>query len=169
METRSLLHTDVDAMWAINEQGLPGTGEISRQGLADLLDLSVFSIGAFSSDELVGFVVCLLPRTAYGSLNYAWFNERFDAFIYVDRIAVAPSQRNQGVGSRLYDEVITYAQEHGIPVAAEVNLVPPNPGSMRFHHRFGFKESGVLQHGEKAVTMLLRKASIDTEIDMIDK
>ena len=151
METRSLLHTDVDAMWAINEQGLPGTGAISRQGLADLLDLSVFSIGAFSSDELVGFVVCLLPRTAYGSLNYAWFNERFDAFIYVDRIAVAPSQRNQGVGSRLYDEVITYAQEHG-----------------RFHHRFGFKESGVLQHGEKAVTMLLRKASIDTEIDMID-
>lgn len=158
METRSLSHTDVDAMWAINEQGLPGTGAISRQGLADLLDLSVFSIGAFSSDGLVGFVVCLLPRTAYGSLNYAWFNERFDAFIYVDRIAVAPSQRNQGVGSRLYDEVITYAQEHGIPVAAEVNLVPPNPGSMRFHHRFGFKESGVLQHGEKAVTMLLRDA-----------
>ena len=108
-------------------------------------------------EEMLGFVICLPPRTAYGSLNYAWFNERFDSFIYVDRIAVLEAHRDKGVGTKLYDRVVAHSQENNIPIAAEVNLEPPNPGSMRFHHRFGFEEVGTLHHKKKSVTMLLRK------------
>ena len=107
---------------------------------------------------LLGFVICLPPKTGYGSLNYAWFNEHYSSFVYVDRIAVAKEQRNKGVGSALYNHVVSYSKQHGAPVAAEVNREPPNPGSMRFHHRFGFEEVGVLHHSEKSVTMFLRKA-----------
>jgi predicted GNAT superfamily acetyltransferase len=99
----------------------------------------------------------LSPGTAYSSPNYAWFNEKYDDFIYVDRIAVLHDQRDEGIGSKLYEEVISYSQENSIPIAAEVNLNPPNPGSMRFHNRFGFEEVGILQHKEKSVTMLLRQ------------
>ena len=59
------------------------------------------------------------------------------------------------MGSALYSQVIAEANEQAVPVAAEVNLVPPNPGSVRFHHRFNFVEVGTLDHGEKAVTMFL--------------
>ena len=100
-------------------------------------------------------MICLSPRTEYKSLNYAWFNEKYEDFIYVDRIAVSLDQRNKGIGSKIYEEVIVYSQEHETPVAAEVNLNPPNPGSLRFHNRFGFEEVGVLHHKEKSVTMLL--------------
>ena len=157
MELRALSFDDVEAMWTINEQGLPGTGQVSRQELRDLLTLSILPIGAFQEEKMFGFVICLPPRTAYGSLNYAWFNERFDSFIYVDRIAVLESHRNKGVGTKLYERVVAYSQENNIPIAAEVNVEPPNPGSMRFHHRFGFEEVGTLHHKEKSVTMLLRK------------
>ncbi len=93
----------------------------------------------------------------YGSLNYAWFNQHYDAFLYVDRIAVATNHRDRGVGSALYRRAIAKANEHAVPVAAEVNRRPPNPGSMRFHHRFNFVEVGTLDHGaDKSVTMLLR-------------
>jgi len=106
---------------------------------------------------MLGFVICLPPQTTYGSLNYAWFNQRYDAFLYVDRIAVAANQRDRGVGSALYERVVACANEHAVPVAAEVNRLPPNPGSMRFHHRFNFVEVGTLDHGaNKSVTMLLR-------------
>lgn len=157
METRPLSQNDVHSMWSINEQGLPGTGQVSEQEVSDLLKLSTLSIGAFREEELLGFVICLSPGTDYKSLNYAWFNNKYDAFIYVDRIAVSLDQRDEGIGSKLYEEVIAYSQENAIPVAAEVNLNPPNPGSMRFHYRFGFEEVGIFHHKEKSVTMLLLK------------
>ena len=157
METRELSEIDVHSMWSINEQGLPGTGQVSEQEVFDLLKLSTLSIGVFREEELLGFVICLSPGTDYKSLNYAWFNNKYDAFIYVDRIAVSLDQRDEGIGSKLYEEVIAYSQENAIPIAAEVNLNPPNPGSMRFHNRFGFEEVGIFHHKEKSVTMLLRK------------
>ena len=95
MELRALSFDDVEAMWTINEQGLPGTGQVSRQELRDLLTLSSLPVGAVHEEEMLGFVICLPPRTAYGSLNYAWFNERFDSFIYVDRIAVLEAHRDK--------------------------------------------------------------------------
>ena len=158
MDIRGLSPDDIDAMWVINEEGLPGTGQVSPQDLAALLNLASLSLGAFDNQTLVGFVVCLPPQTTYASLNYAWFNQRYDAFLYVDRIAVAHEHRNQGVGSALYEQVVSAAQERAVPVAAEVNLKPPNPGSVRFHHRFNFVEVGKLDHGEKAVMMFLRSA-----------
>ena len=78
-------------MWVINEEGLPGTGQVSQEALAELLDLAVLSLGAYQQGTLVGFVICLPPGTRYGSPNYAWFNTKLDTFIYVDRIAVSKS------------------------------------------------------------------------------
>lgn len=157
MKIRDLTHTDVEAMWAINEEGLPGTGQVSQDELVSLLNLASLSLGAFEDERMLGFVICLPPRTSYGSLNYAWFNQRYDAFLYVDRIAVAANHRDRGVGSALYQRVVASANEHAVPVAAEVNRLPPNPGSMRFHHRFNFVEVGTLDHAaNKSVTMLIR-------------
>ncbi len=158
MDVSALTASDIDAMWTINEQGLPGTGKVSKEEIVQLLEFSSLSVGAYNQGELVGFVICLPPKTAYGSLNYAWFNEHYDSFVYVDRIAVSEENRNKGVGSALYNHVVSYSKQHGVPVAAEVNREPPNPGSMRFHHRFGFEEVGVLHHAEKSVTMFLKQA-----------
>ena len=129
MQTRRLTTDDGEAMWAINEEGLPGTGQVSQVEMAALLDRSNLAMGCFENGGMLGFVICLPPGTDYGSLNYAWFDERYDAFVYVDRIAVAEVHRNKGVGSHL---------------------------SMRFHERFAFEEVGVLHHDAKSVSMLLR-------------
>ena len=156
MEYRQLTSKDVAAAWEINEQGLPGTGQVSHEEMADLFSLSELALGVFEEDALRGYVLCLLPRTRYGSLNYAWFNQRYDAFLYVDRIAVDHDHRDRGIGSLLYQRVIEHAAQQASPVTAEVSLRPPNPGSIRFHLRHGFIEIGTFEQGEKAVTMMLR-------------
>ena len=135
MEIRALQISDSSLIWEINEQGLPGTGKVSEQEIVDLLEFSSLSIGLFDNNSLLGFVICLPPKTAYGSLNYLWFNERYDDFLYVDRIAVSTANRNQKIGSKLYQAVIDTASKLGVPIAAEVNLRPPNPDSVRFHQR----------------------------------
>ena len=157
MEIRALQISDSSSIWEINEQGLPGTGKVSEQEILDLLNYSSLSIGLFDSNSLLGFVICLPPKTAYGSLNYLWFNERYDDFLYVDRIAVATANRNQKIGSKLYQAVTDTASKLGVPIAAEVNLRPPNPDSVRFHQRHGFTEIGQFEHGQKAVIMMLRQ------------
>ena len=156
MNFRKLTPQDTPSLWTINEQGLPGVGKVSPAALADLVTLADLPLGAFDGDTLIGFVLCLLPRTRYGSLNYAWFNERYDDFLYVDRIAVATAHRNRQIGTLLYQRVIEYANNKQWPVAAEVSLLPPNPGSMRFHDRHGFTEVGVLHHDYQSVTMFMR-------------
>ena len=157
MEIRALQISDSSLIWEINEQGLPGTGKVSEQEIVDLLESSSLSIGLFDNNSLLGFVICLPPKTAYGSLNYLWFNERYDDFLYVDRIAVSTANRNQKIGSKLYQAVIDTASKLGVPIAAEVNLRPPNPDSVRFHQRHGFTEIGQFEHGQKAVIMMLRQ------------
>ena len=155
MEIRELSGSDVQKMWEINEQGLPGTGKVDEQGLLNLLEYSEISVGAYKDGELLGYVICLPPATEYGSLNYAWFNENMADFLYVDRIAVAQIHRDKGIGSRLYSHIIEYS---GKQIAAEVSLNPPNLASMRFHGRFDFEKIGELHHNTYSVNLMLRKA-----------
>jgi len=155
VDLRKLNQNHIEEIWEINEQGLPGTGKVSKEEIARLLDYSDLAFGAFLSSRLIGFVICLPPKTEYGSLNYAWFNDRYSDFLYVDRIAVSKSHQNKGVGSVIYSEVIQKALELKVPVTAEVNLSPPNPGSVRFHLRHGFKQVDVYDSGEKKVAMMV--------------
>lgn len=155
MEIRELSGSDVQKMWEINEQGLPGTGKVDEQGLLNLLEYSEISVGAYKDGELLGYVICLPPATEYGSLNYAWFNENMADFLYVDRIAVAQIHRDKGIGSRLYSHIIEYSSKQ---IAAEVSLNPPNLASMRFHGRFDFEKIGELHHETYSVNLMLRKA-----------
>ena len=155
MEIRELSGSDVQKMWEINEQGLPGTGKVDEQGLLNLLEYSEISVGAYKDGELLGYVICLPPATEYGSLNYAWFNENMADFLYVDRIAVAQIHRDKGIGSKLYSHIIEYSSKQ---IAAEVSLNPPNLASMRFHGRFDFEKIGELHHETYSVNLMLRKA-----------
>ena len=140
MDIRILTAADASDLWAINEECLPGVGQITRSAMADLVSLASLPLGAYQDDTLMGFVLCLPPGTRYASLNYAWFNERWDAFVYVDRIAVGQLYRDNSVGSHLYQRVI------------EESL------KQQFHMRHGFTEVGMLRHGDKSVSMVMRPA-----------
>ena len=101
MLLRPLSAADSEALWSINEEGLPGVGKVSQTELANLVDLAELALGAFHEEQLVGFVICLPPGTAFSSLNYGWFNARYDEFVYVDRVAVAQAFRGRQVGTAL--------------------------------------------------------------------
>jgi len=61
-----------------------------------------------------------------------------------------PAFRGHGLARRFYDEAWAKAAEQDVMLCCEVNEEPPNPGSMRFHERFGFKPvSGQQTEGGK--------------------
>ena len=105
----------------------------------------------------VGFVVTMPPGTDYDSPNYRWFGERYGKdFCYLDRIALAPAVRRQGVAGAVYDQLEAVAARH-LRMALEVNLVPPNPASLAFHARRGYVEVGRLGDARHLVTLLVKE------------
>ena len=142
---RPLGNDDLELVHAINEAEVPAVGTASFDHLASIIDQSVIALVAEVDDGIAGFGLVLAPGAAYGSVNYRWFCERYDEFIYLDRVAVAPRFRRRGIGRALYAEVERLAGER-LPTATdftlEVNLRPRNETSLRFHAELGFVEVG---------------------------
>lgn len=96
----------------------------------------------------------------YDSVNFLWFRDRFDRFVYVDRVVVAGAARGRGLARRLYDDLFAAARAAGhARIVCEVNSDPPNPASDAFHAALGFVPVGTAQihGGEKTVTYLERR------------
>lgn len=89
--------------------------------------------------NLAGFLVAMTPDLPYDSGNFAWFVERGDDFVYIDRIAVSPWFRKRGIAARLYADVERWARARGAArLTCEVNVRPRNESSLAFHDRMGF-------------------------------
>ncbi len=155
MRIRDIRDGDLGAIHAINEAGTPGVHTESAEQLAAITRLCCIALVAELDGSVVGFCQVLPPGTKYDSMNYAWFSSRYDDFIYLDRVAVAPSHRGQAIGNRLYDEVERLTQAAWLTL--EVNLRPRNDGSLRFHDRRGFVEVGQQETDYGALVSLMAK------------
>jgi predicted GNAT superfamily acetyltransferase len=139
---------DIAVLHEINEAAVPGVGSVSRTAFDELVAqaAAVFVVGRRGTPgglgRPFGFALCMTEGLAYSSLNYQWLAQRYDRFAYVDRVAVAPEGRGRGLGALLYDAVVAHFEGRRPVLLAEVNLAPPNPGSVRFHERHGFAPIG---------------------------
>ena len=92
----------------------------------------------------------------YASENYIWFSKTYDRFLYVDRIVIGEEYRKLGLGREIYEGVFRRAREMGIPVVtAEIDIIPYNEPSLKFHEAMGFREVGqqVIRGGEIKVSL----------------
>lgn len=160
MKVRDWRDADLDALHAINEASVPGVGSVERDRFERMVrEVSAATLVAEIDGEPAGFVLCMLEGLDYPSLNYKWVSEHYDRFAYVDRVAVAADQRGKRIGETLYAAVIDRFRDERELLLAEVNLAPPNPGSLRFHKRHGFEACGERWEieGEKGVVYLRRR------------
>ena len=133
---RAMTASDIEVVWAINQENVPAVGEETVEVLADLLSMSLFSLVAEADNVVVGFCMILGPQTQYRSPNYLYFCERYADFIYLDRVAVTSAFQGLGLGAAMYREVERLSES--TMFALEVNTKPRNEGSLRFHTREGF-------------------------------
>jgi len=157
MLIRDWTEADLATLHAINEAAVPGVGTLTRDAHDNLIrETSAATLVAEVDGNPVGFVLLMTEGLLYASLNYKWLSQRYDRFAYVDRVAVDATQRSGGIGAALYTAAYEkFAGEREV-LLAEVNLAPPNPGSLRFHKRQGFREVGERWEvqGEKGVVYL---------------
>ena len=155
--------TDCDAVVEINNAGHPAVPLVTEQDIKNLLDFASFAVGVEDdSGELVGFLIAMDPGLTYDSENYLFFESRWENHFYIDRVVLSEKARGLGLGSALYQAVFDKARADGRQrVTCEVNLDPPNPGSLRFHRRWGFRDAGTQPTKGGQVVVQLLEAKLD--------
>lgn len=147
---------DYNRILQLNEESVhflsPWTKEILERVITQSEIFNLIEIDG----RIEAFVLTLREDKKYDSINYLWFSHHYDKFLYIDRVVVSLQMRDKGLGKSLYESVFKYARESGVTyVAAEIDIDPPNPGSLIFHEKFGFKEVGkhTVANGKKIVSL----------------
>ncbi|HSN52168.1 MAG TPA: GNAT family N-acetyltransferase [Woeseiaceae bacterium] len=158
---RRVEEADLDRVLQLNEAAVPAVNSV---GLAQMrwfaANAAYFGV-AVRDGDVAGFLIGMRPGTPYASPNYRWFCDRYDDFGYIDRVAIGAAARRLGLATRLYrDFEASLPPSVGI-LACEVNIVPPNESSMRFHEELGFRTVGTqtLEVDAKQVALMARERS----------
>ncbi|ADV12591.1 GNAT family N-acetyltransferase [Mesorhizobium ciceri] len=150
---------DEAAILALNNEHAAELSWLEAERLSFLLGEAFYTrrIG-----DLEAFIMTFDQDALYDSPNFLWFRERYERFVYVDRIVVAAHARGRGHARRLYQDLFGHVERAGHTlVTCEVNTAPPNPASDAFHAALGFVEAGgaVIHGGKKAVRYYARQIS----------
>lgn len=160
MLLREFVPADLAAVHVINEAEVPAVGSTTPETLGHVASESLVALVADVDGEVAGFCLVLPPGAEYGSKNYEWFSERYDDFVYLDRVAIPPGFQRRGIGQAMYAEVERLAAERrptATDFALEVNLRPRNDRSLAFHATLGFLEVGQLETDDGALVSMMTK------------
>ena len=150
---------DYERIYSINEDAAPAVSNITMDELRELAAMCCDFSVALADETIAGFMMAMHEGQPYESLNYRWFAEHYDKFVYVDRIAVAPEFKGRGVGRMLYANFEAFAQKHAPVLTCEVNVRPRNDESLAFHAMLGFVEVGQqdTEGGKKRVSLMIKR------------
>ncbi|MGI9451308.1 MAG: GNAT family N-acetyltransferase [Geminicoccaceae bacterium] len=158
IQIRDIQPDDVGWLLRLNNASVPNVSHLERNDLDDLLESACYARMAAIDDRPLGALIGFWPGADYQSVHYRWFSKRFEHFFYVDRVIVADDARGKGVGQAIYADIERFAYGRTERIALEVNSLPPNPVSLRFHQAAGFVEVGEFEHegGDKKVVMMVK-------------
>ena len=154
---RDAIPSDTPAILALNEESVHFLSPMDQAKLAKWSAAASYLRVIAWEGQVAAFLLAFRKGDDYAGVNFAWFAARHGDFLYVDRVVVSPAFRGRRLADRLYDDLEAFARAGGIPrITCEVNVEPPNPVSLRFHEKRGFREVGREGYAGKTVAMLER-------------
>lgn len=156
MIVRKFEAKDYDRILELNQESVHYLSPLTKDKLKSIiLQSEIFNV--VEVDGIVeGFVLTLREGKEYNSVNYLWFSNHYQSFLYIDRVVVSLKMQGKGLGEILYKSVFNSKNLIGVEyIAAEIDIKPPNPKSLKFHKKFGFEEVGKqkVADGKKVVSL----------------
>lgn len=108
----------------------------------------------YAEPQGLSLLVAMSEASSYDNPNFRWLKDRYQRFVYIDRVVVDTKAQGKGLARALYTQLETLARgEHRERLVCEINLAPPNPSSDRFHAALGFAPVGQQQLPDRAKTV----------------
>ena len=145
---------DLPLVLKLNNQFVDEVGEITSSKLKWLFKHSHQAIVALDGKKICAFVLTFPEKSQYNSKNYLLFSTMTD-YVYLDRIVVDSSYQGQGIGRQLYKQVMDTCGASRL--CLEVNVVPKNEPSLKFHQKMGFKKHTRVEHAPDYVVQTMYK------------
>ncbi|RVD47852.1 GNAT family N-acetyltransferase, partial [Mesorhizobium sp. M7A.F.Ca.ET.027.03.2.1] len=101
---------DEAAILALNNEHAAELSWLEAERLSFLLGEAFYTrrIG-----DLEAFIMTFDQDARYDSPNFLWFRERYERFVYVDRVVVAAHARGRGHARRLYQDLFGHVERAG--------------------------------------------------------
>ncbi len=142
MAIRDVRESDLDAVLALNNSADGGISALDRTQLRRLFDVAAYFRVAEMDGHMAGFLIALREYGECRSANFLWFKQRYERFVYIDRIVVANAYRRHGLGRVFYSDVQSFAEPRVPMLACAVFLEPRDDVAVLFHGTYGFNEVG---------------------------
>lgn len=134
---------DYDFILNLNEVNVEVLSPMPLERMLWLKDMSELFLMVDVDEKPAAFLIAIREGQPYDSENYVWFSNKYPQFLYIDRIVIDEPYRAMGIGRKLYDHVKDHARNTGVGVVTcEVDTIPYNETSLKFHESMGFKEVG---------------------------
>ena len=148
---------DLEFVLHLNQKNTPDVSDSSFEMMSYFLKVSEYFRTLTIVEKPVGFLIALMPGKDYQSDNYRWFNNRYNSFMYIDRVVISEKYQGIGYGKLFYNDLHNFSKGRVSKLACEVNTRPMNQQSIKFHDKFGFYEVGTLEteNGKKKVSLLM--------------
>src|SRR5712691_12500163 len=106
---RSATSLDLPGILEVNRQSTPGVATLSRSDVEDILSTAPYVRVAEVASHIVGYLIGYLASSQYGGEEFAWFQDRYRHFFYIDQVAVTAHGRRRGIGTQFYQDVEQFA------------------------------------------------------------
>lgn len=151
----SLNESDLELLYKLNQQNIPELGSLeSIASLTSLIEKSFKILILKELNKIIGFCLLFKNNSTYSSPNYLHFKNKYNKFLYIDRVVVASSFTGKGGGKLMYDHVFKIAAFENLTICCEVNEKPLNQVSLAFHKKLGFRKTSEKVYVEKKVAFL---------------
>ena len=159
LKIRDVRENELDSILALNNATGASILPMDMPKLRILADQAAYFRVAEADDQLAGFLVALREDADYTSPNFRWFRQRYEQFLYIDRIVIARAFRRTGLGRVLYADVTSFAEVRVPLLACEVFLEPRDDVAMVFHGTYGFQEVGqqLMPEANRRVALLAKQ------------
>ena len=139
---RDVREHELDSVLALNNNAGLAILPLDAAKIRRFHDTAEYFRVAERDGNLAGCLVGFGSHSDHDSCNFAWFQQRYPSFFYIDRIVVASRRRGGGVGRAFYADVQSYAELRYPQMACEVFLDHGADAALLFHGSFGFREVG---------------------------
>jgi predicted GNAT superfamily acetyltransferase len=139
---RDVLEHDLDALMALNNAASGGISAMDRIQMQQFYQIADYFRVAEVDGHVAGFLIALRETAGCAGANFRWFRQRYERFVYIDRIVVAKTYRRHGLGRVFYSDVESFAEPRAPLLTCAVELEPRDDVAVLFHGTYGFTEVG---------------------------
>src|SRR5262245_50899334 len=100
----------------LNNAAVPDVNALDNCKAAWLTTHAELARVAAIDGQPAGVIIVLSETAELASEYFTWFTERYENFVYVDRVIVAAAARRHGIATALYREVDRIATEGGLAI-----------------------------------------------------